>query len=149
MEKSRFYANTEKGKDPYIDFNAAQSGGSHEIKSEQLEYWIAAQIGKELMRVYKNRQWGVDVDSRNKMVVLTAPSLSKVFGYHLHIRDGETMTQLLLRCRHAAGEILERYNVTRARNTDPLIIEEGLKRDHRDNVISADAAPEKAVIENV
>jgi hypothetical protein len=145
MEKSRFYANTEKGRDPLIDFNAAQVGGSHDIQSEQLEYWIAAQIGKDLMRVYKNRQWGVDVDARNKMVVLMAPSLSKIFGYHLHMRDGEAMPQLIERCRRAAGEILERYNVTRARNTDPLIIEEGLKRDAKDNVISADAAPDRII----
>lgn len=142
MEKSRFYPG-EKGVEPIKDFNAVQFGGSHDIQAEQLEYWIAAQIGKDLMSAYKNRQWGVDVDARNQIIVITAPSLSKILGYHLHIRKGETMTQLLVRIRKAAGEILERYNVTRARNTDPLIIEEGLARDARDNVISSDAKPEK------
>ncbi len=136
----------EKGRDPIFDFNAVQIGGSHEIQAEQLEWWIAKQIGSDLMNVYKNRQWGVDVDTRNRMIVITAPSLSKAMGMHLHMRDGETMKQLLMRTRRAGGEILERYGVTRARNTDPLIIEEGLKRDSRDNVIAADARPEQRII---
>jgi hypothetical protein len=140
MKKTRFYVG-EKGQDPVKDFNSAQAGGSHEEKAVQLEYWLAKNIGEDLCRVYKNRQWGVDVDTRNKIVVITAPSLSKVYGHHLYIRDGETVPQLIERCRRAAGEILERYGVTRARNTDPLIIEEELPRDIKDNVISADAIP--------
>jgi hypothetical protein len=133
----------EKGRDPIFDFNVVQIGASHEVKAEQLEWWIAKQIGEDLMQVYKNRQWGVDVDTRNRMIVIMAPSLSKAMGYHLHMRDGETMKQLIIRTRRAAGEILERHGVTRARDTDPLIIEEGLKRDSRDNVIAADALPSR------
>jgi hypothetical protein len=144
MKKTRFYVG-EKGKDPITNFNAPDPEASHETKAVQLEYWLAKHIGEDLCRIYKNRQWGVDVDSRNKIIVLTAPSLSKVYGYHLHIRDGETVTQLVERCRRAAGEILERYGVTRARDTDPLIIEEGLPRDRRDNVISSDARPDRTV----
>lgn len=144
MEKSRFYVG-EKGKDPLLDFNAARPEDSHEAKSAQLEYWIAKQIGVDLARTYKNRQWHVDVDARNKIVIISAPSLSKLFGYHLHMTAGETIPQLLLRTRKAGGEILERFNATRARNTDPLIIEEGMKRDARDNVISADATPDRIV----
>lgn len=144
MQKTRFYAG-EKGKDPIKDFNGALPEQSHEAKAAQLEYWLARQIGTDLMTKYKNRQWHVDVDARNKMIVIGAPSLSKVFGYHLHMRPGETIPQLIVRCRRAAGEILERYNVTRARNTDPLIIEEGLTRDARDNVISSDARPDRAI----
>jgi hypothetical protein len=144
VKNKRFYPG-EKGKEPIKDFNAPIAGESHEEKSAQLEFWIAKQIGTELTRVYKNRQWHIDVDARNKIIIISAPSLSKVFGYHLHLRDGETMPQLLVRCRNAAGEILERYNVTRARNTDPLIIEEGLARDAKDNVVSADAVPDQKV----
>jgi hypothetical protein len=144
MEKTRYYPG-EKGKAPIIDFNAVNPGESHEVKSAQLEYWFAKQIGTDLARTYKNRQWHVDVDARNRIVIISAPSLSKLFGYHLHLRDGETIPQLLVRTRKVGGEILERYNVTRARSTDPLIIEEGLPRDARDNVVSTDAIPDKAV----
>lgn len=144
MKKTRFYVG-EKGKDSVEDFNSADANASHEGKAAGLEFWMAKHIGEELCRIYKNRQWHVDVDTRNKIIVIGAPSLSKLMGYHLHIRDGETMVQLIVRCRRAAGEILERYNVTRARNTDPLIIEEGLERDARDNVISADALPSRKV----
>lgn len=147
MDKTRFYVG-EKGRDPITDFNAADPGASHEGKAAGLEYWMAKHIGEDLCRVYKSRQWHVDVDTRNKIIVIAAPSLSKLMGYHLHIRDGETMPQLIDRCRRAGGEILERYNVTRARNTDPLIIEEGLARDRRDNVISADALPAR-IVKNV
>lgn len=136
MEKSRFYVG-EKGRDPMTDFNAPQPEASHEEKAIRLEYWIAKQIGTDLVKHYPNRQWLVDVDSRNGVIVISCPSLSKTKGYRLHIRR-DTIAELLPRCRRAAGEILERFNVTRGRLVDPYSLE-AIPRDVRDDAVSSDS----------
>jgi len=135
MEKTRFYVG-EKGKDPLTDFNAPQTGESHEEKAVRLEFWMAKQIGTDLVRVYPGRQWHVDVDSRNRVIVISCPSLSKREGYRLHMKR-DTIAELLPRCRRAAGAILERFNVTRSRIIDPYTFE-GMTRDARDDVVCED-----------
>ncbi len=137
MEKSRFYVG-EKGKDPMVDFNEAQVGESHEAQAVRLEFWIAKQIGTDLMKTFPNRQWLVDVDSRNGVIVIACPSLSKRLGYRLHIKR-DTVAELIPRARRAAGEILERFGVSRSKIIDPLTME-SFDRDVRDDVIAADAA---------
>lgn len=137
MEKTRFYVG-EKGKDSnhMQDFNAPQAEESFESKAIQVEYWMAKQIGTDLVKHYPNRQWGVDVDSRNGVIVISCPSLSKREGYRIHIKR-DTIADLLPRCRRAAGAILERFNVTRGRIIDPYTFE-AMPRDVRDDVICAD-----------
>jgi hypothetical protein len=136
MEKKRTYVG-EKGKQ-ILDYNAPQVGESHDENAMRVEYWIAKQIGTHLMKHYPNRQWGVDVDVRNHIIVISCPSLSKRMGYRLHI-GRDTVVDLLPRCRKAAGEILERYGVSRARIIDPMTLE-AFPRDVRDDAISKDAA---------
>lgn len=142
MEKQRFYVG-EKGRDPITDNNAPNLEDSHEQKAVRLEFWIAKQIGTDLMRTYPNRQWMVDVDSRNQIVVISCPSLSKRMGYRLHMRR-DTVADLIPRCRRAAGEILERYGVSRGRIIDPGTLET-FERDVRDNAIAPDASEKHAV----
>jgi hypothetical protein len=137
MEKTRFYVGS-KGKDSnhMTDFNAPQAQESFEEKAMRTEYWIAKQIGIDLVKTYPNRQWHVDVDSRNKVIVISCPSLSKREGYRLHMRR-DCIAELLPRCRRAAGAILERFNVTRGRLIDPTTFE-AFARDVRDDVICSD-----------
>lgn len=137
MEKSRFYVG-EKGKDPIVDFNEVQKGESHEEQAARVEYWIAKQIGTDLMRTYPNRQWLVDVDSRNQVIVISCPSLSKRMGQRLHMRR-DTVADLIPRARRAAGEILERFGVSRSKIIDPATLET-FDRDVRDDAVSKDAA---------
>lgn len=132
MEKTKFAL------DELTDYNDVQPGESHEAKMAQMEFWLAKQIGTDLVKTYPNRQWIADVDIRNEVIVIGCPSLSNTLGYRLHI-GRDTVADLLPRCRKAAGEILERYNVTRARVIDPAMFDD-LPRDVRDNVISPDAA---------
>ncbi len=134
--KKRAYQG-EKGATPVLDFNTIVPEESHEKKAAAVEYWIAKKIGEDLVRTYPNRQWQVNVDTRNESIVISCPSLSKRMGYRLNMKK-ETIAQLLPRCRKAAGEILERYGVTRGRIIDPFDIEQ-MPRDLRDDVISADA----------
>ena len=103
----------------------------------RLEYWIAKQIGEAICAKYQNRQWHVDVDVENQVVVICCPSLSKRLGYRLHIKK-ETVRALIPRALRAAGEILERYGASRARIIDPATLEV-FDRDVRDDAISPDA----------
>lgn len=136
MEKSRFYVG-EKGKDSVVDFNAPQAENT-EAEAMKVEFWIAKQIGEDLCRVYPNRQWHVDVDSKNSVIVIACPSLSKRLGYRLHMKR-DTVAALLPRCRRAAGEILERFGVSRSKLIDPGSMET-FARDVRDDAITKDAA---------
>lgn len=135
MEKTRFYPG-EKGKNQILDHNGMRKGESHEESAVRVEFWMAKQIGTDLVKHYPNRQWHVDVDSRNQIVIISCPSLSKREGYRLNMRR-DTVAELLPRCRRAAAEILERFNVTRGRIVDPMMFEH-LKRDVRDDVVNSD-----------
>jgi hypothetical protein len=121
-----------KGRDSVTDYNAPQTGESHEQKDMRVEFYIAKKIGEDLCRTYQNRQWHVDVDSRNEVVVIGCPSLSKRMGYRLHMKR-DTVADLIPRCRRAAGEILERFGVARSRLIDPATLET-FQRDVRDDV---------------
>lgn len=142
MEKTRWYVG-EKGKDPVTDHNAPQLEGSHEEKAVRLEFWIAKQIGTDLVRTYPGRQWLVDVDSRNQVIVISCPSLSKRMGYRVHMKR-DAVADLIPRCRRAAGEILERFGVSRGRIIDPYTLE-AFPRDVRDDAIAPDATQRDAV----
>jgi|SRR5271166_1102875 len=121
-----------KGADPFRDFNEVQVGPSKNQDKMRLEYWIAKQLGTAIMQKFQNRQWHVDVDVENQVVIISCPSLSKRMGYRLHIKN-ETVKQLIPRAIRAAGEILERYGVSRSKIIDPSTLE-SFDRDVRDDV---------------
>lgn len=138
MEKHRFYTGL-KGKpaNHIQDFNTVMPDWSHERKAAEVEFYIAKKIGEDLVATYPGRQWQVNVDTRNNMVIISMPALSKREGYHLHMRR-DTIASLLPRCRKAAGEILERFNQSRTnRIVTPDKFDE-LPRDVQDNVIAPD-----------
>jgi hypothetical protein len=126
-----------KGKRHVIDYNAVNEANSHEAKLAAMEYYYAKAIGAHLMRRFRNREWVVDVDIRNEMVIIGCPELSKVKGYYLPMRR-DTLQVLQERAYRAAGEILERYNVSRALDVDPDSFEM-LPRDFRDEVKASTA----------
>ena len=132
-----------KAENPIIDFNAPKPVESHEEKAAAVEFWIAKRIGEDLVAAFPGRQWNVNVDTRNEIIIICMPTLSKREGYHLHMKR-DNMAQLLPRCRHAAAEILERFNVTRGRIIDPQTLE-AFPRDARGDAISPDGTEKSAV----
>lgn len=114
--------------------------GTDEVRAK-LEAFIAKKIGEDLVVHYPNRQWGVEVDVPGQMVTILCPSVSLTKGYHIHMRK-HTIHGLQERARTAAGEILERHNLSRARVFDPTILE-SLKRDSKDDVIATDSKAER------
>lgn len=127
----------EKGRQPIVDYNGMIIGESADADTMRMEYWLAKQVGADLVKHYPNRQWLVDADIKNEVIVISCPSLSKRMGYRIHIKR-ETVAQLLPRTRRAAGEILERFGVSRGRVIDPASLE-AFPRDVRDDAIAKDA----------
>lgn len=126
----------------YGDYNYIDEMEAESSKIAKLEMWIAKGIGTELVNRYPKREWGVQVNVIDGYIVITCPALSTEKGYYLHMK-GEALHELAQRAVHAAGEILERYGLSRERKFDPDIVET-LNRDFKDQVVSSDAkAPEE------
>ena len=125
-----------KAENPIIDFNAPKPVESHEEKAAAVEFWIAKRIGEDLVAAFPGRQWNVNVDTRNEIIIICMPTLSKREGYHLHMKR-DNIAQLLPRCRRAAGEILERFQMSRSKIIDPYDIDQ-LPRDARDDAVTSD-----------
>lgn len=129
-----------RGREVVKDYNQIDLSEGVDTRQAKLESWIAKTIGGELMNYYPNRQWGVKVDIDGGMLAVLCPSLSKEKGYHIHL-EGKTMHQLIDRAKMGAGEILERYGITRNRYFNPDHLET-LDRDVKDEVLSPDSAPD-------
>lgn len=134
QHKARFYTG-DKGR-VIADANAPQTGEEFNQDRMRLEFWMAKQIGTDLMKHYPGRQWHIDCDTVNGVVIISCHSVSKRKGYYINLGK-HTIAELIVRARKAAGEILERYNVSRSRILDPQTLE-GLERDINDEVISSD-----------
>lgn len=119
------------------DYNEIDMMEAESAKQAKVEMWIAKAIGTKLVEHYPNRQWGVQVDTDTGIIIITCPSLSTEKGYHIHMKN-KTLFDLTEQSVMAAGEILERFNLTRAKNFDPEKLET-LARDAQDQVISPDA----------
>lgn len=125
------------GREITADYNEINYLELDEIKQAKLEMWIAKNIGDTLIRCYKNREWGVRVDLEGQVVVITCDSVSAQKGYFIHMKH-RNIHDLQEEAKKAAGEILERHNLSRARGFDADIFET-LDRDLKDNVITPDS----------
>lgn len=135
------FKGAEKGRDSITDYNTPIIGGIDQDRM-RIEFWMAKQIGAALVKRYPNRQWHVDVDTRGEVVVIGCPSVSKRKGYRLHI-NRDAVAKLIARCEHAAGEILERYGVSRSRLIDPETFE-NFDRDIYDDCLAKDSQTDNA-----
>ena len=127
----------------YGDYSEIDVCEGIDSKVAKLEMWIAKSLGERLVKTYPNRQWGVTVNTDCGLVVITCPSLSVEKGYHLHMRK-YNLRRLGEAVIKAAGEILERHDISRGRyfNEDNL---EGLNEDFKGNVVGPDSdAPKLA-----
>lgn len=133
--------NTKRGPDTvWADYNEIEATDNDDEKRGKMEQWIAMRIGTELMRHYNQREWKVMVDIEGEMVIIACDSICNFKGYHLHMMK-YTIEELITRSKAAAGEILERHNVSRSRRFNPEHLET-LARDSQDSVIAVDSAPE-------
>lgn len=124
----------------WADYNQIDPTDSLDERKAKLEQWIAKRVGTKLTKAYPNREWKVVVDISGQILIVACDSISNYKGYHIHMAN-RTILELETRAVAAAGEILERHNVTRSKKFDTDLIETWA-RDARDNVIAADSAPE-------
>ena len=109
-----------------------------DVAEEQMR--IAQAIGARLVRAYNNRQWKVIVDIKGGVLIIACDSISNNKGMHIHMAY-KTLHELEDQAIVAAGEILERHNLSRLKLFNPDVVED-LPRDLQDNVIGPDSAPE-------
>ena len=128
------------GKEVVDDYNEIHVMELESVKQAKLESWMGKAVGTVLMNKYPNRQWGVQVDLEGQMIMIMCPSVSHEKGYYISM-VGRCLNDLQTEAIRAAGEILERYNLSRERHFNPDVFET-LDRDLSDEVISSDAAPE-------
>lgn len=135
----QYFLGEQKGKPPVADYNEVNLLETDDAKVAKLEYWIAKKVGEAVAQEYPNRQWEIRVDISGGILVVVCPSVSLTKGYHLYLN--RTMFQLIADAKRAAGEILERHNVSRRKDFDPTTLQE-LPRTLREDVIAVDAAPD-------
>lgn len=93
-----------------------------ETKYAKLESWICRNIGRVLTEKYPNREWRVETDLTRGVVIIQVPLLSTEKGYIIHMVN-RTMHELQVRAVQAAGEIMERFGLSRNRTFNPDHIE--------------------------
>lgn len=124
-----------KGRQPVQDYNQINLEDSDDIKTAKMEYWISKAVGAKLEQKYSGREWGVRVNIPGSMVEIFCFALSGTHAYHLKLNC--TLKELQRKALKAAGEILERFNVTRNKKYDTDITE-AFDRDIKGDVIGGD-----------
>lgn len=120
------------------DYNQIWIHEDDDQRTAKLEMWIAKHIGEHLVEHYPKRQWGVEVDIPAQMVIVMCPSVSQNKGYHLHMR-GDNIEGLCKRAEMAAGEIMERYGLSRNRVFNPDQLETLHRLRHNDEAVTPDS----------
>jgi hypothetical protein len=79
---------------------------------------ICKKLGAALVRKYQNRQFYVEVVDNGRVAVVKMPAISMEYGLVLHLSGVIEADER--KVVHAAGEVLERFGLTRGRtdNTD-------------------------------
>lgn len=132
---------TKRGPDTvWHDYNEIEVTDTQDERKAKLEQWIAMRIGTVLMQHYNQREWKVMVDLEGQLLIVACDSICNFKGYHIKMYQ-RTIQELIDKSVMAAGEILERHNVSRNRKFNPDDLE-SLTRDGHDSVIATDSAPE-------
>lgn len=126
------------GREITKDYNQIHFHEDDDARTAKLEMWTAKQIGEELVKHYPQRQWTVIVDIPGRLIIIACPSLSQMKGYHLHMND-DNIGALKRRSVIAAGEVLERYGISRGRHFDPKALEELDRIGPRDEALGPDS----------
>lgn len=112
-----------------------------ETKYAKLESWICRNIGAKLASVYPNREWRIETDLENGVIVIQLPVVSTEKGYYVRMGT-RTMHELQARAVQAAGEILERFDLPRGKVYNPDHAEALPRSRLKEEAITRDSAAE-------
>jgi hypothetical protein len=124
--------------------NYSEDDAAEAIKNNN----VCLTIGKHLQRKYPHRVWYVEVVDHGRVCNIRNPHISMSHGVQFKIMD--LMENNLKKAERYAGELLERFNLTRGAsdNTDLM----SLYRDHKGVIgakegdIKANKAPELQLV---
>ena len=95
---------------------------------------IENRIGLILSKIYPNRQWYIDAMPDQGVLVVKCATISMDYGMTIHLTHN--MIEVEKRAKAAAGELLERFELSRRRNASG-VDDLDLKRDIRGQVLGA------------
>jgi hypothetical protein len=72
-------------------------------------------IGETIHKLYPLRNWMVSISDCGTMATVLCPEISTAYGYNIRLDNHKLIVED--KAKHAAGEILERFNMSR----DPTI----------------------------
>lgn len=76
-------------------------------------------IGAAIAKAYPHVNWYIDVSADCNVVTIQIPDISQKYGFTLVIRDIKEV--LIRKAKMAAGEVLERFNLSRDSRVDNII----------------------------
>jgi len=129
------------GQDVEKDYNEINFLETPDRKIAKMEYGLARHIGDHLAKCYPKREWAVYVDLPGGIIRIGCDSLSWTRGHVIHLGD-KSPSDLKRAAAMAAGEILERFNISRSKKFDEAELD-AIARDIRDEAVSPDAVPDK------
>ena len=127
LRAKHYVIGQQKGNEPERDYNAPDFSNAEDIALAKLEYALSETIGNLLKNKFPGRRWAVGIDAAGGMMVIACPSVSVKKGYHIALKNpvngmARTLMELCQFALRGAGEIMERYGLTRDRviNTDTI-----------------------------
>lgn len=81
---------------------------------------VCRHFGNAITKAYPSRRWYVEVLDKGYLCYIKMPTISMEYG--IAVKLNKTLRSDTIRCVRAAGELLERFNLTRgiADNSDVL-----------------------------
>ena len=95
---------------------------------------IESRLGHALANLYPNRDWYIDANPAQGVVTVKCASISMDYGMVVHLTHD--MFEVERRAKLAAGELLERFRLSRSRQTNGVDNDE-LKRNIKGEVLGA------------
>lgn len=87
----------------------------HDAKQDALDIHLAMMIAEALNQAYPGHLWAVNVRGDQGIATIHNLMLSGEWGYILHLDKRYSASETVAAAKRGAGEILERYNVSRGR----------------------------------
>lgn len=105
------------------DIQVQQTDWIEEFTPDEMQEFLVSDnickiVGEDLTKIYPNRNWHIKASARNGIVEIKNPDISMSHGMIVYIPA--TIPELLTKTRKSAGELLERFNLTRSKHTNNL-----------------------------
>ena len=87
----------------------------YDAKQDTADIFLAQQIAEALEQAYPGHLWAVNVQGEQGIATIHNMMLSGQWGYVMHLDKRYSANDTVKVAKMGAGEILERYNVSRGR----------------------------------